>query len=84
MIKRIERKNYLDKLIAKKWNGRIKIIAGLRRAGKSFLLFELFREHLISSGVKQENIITLALDSIENEKYTDPYTLFDYLKKQDR
>ena len=50
MIKRIERKNYLDKLIAKKWNGRIKIIAGLRRAGNSFLLFELFREHLISSG----------------------------------
>lgn len=82
MIKRIERKNYLDKLIAKKWNGRIKIIAGLRRAGKSFLLFELFREHLISSGVKQENIITLALDSIENEKYTDPYTLYDYLKSR--
>ena len=46
------------------------------------LLFELFREHLISSGVKQENIITLALDSIENEKYTDPYILFDYLKSR--
>ena len=60
MIERIERKDYLDKLIARKWNGRIKIIAGLRRAGKSFLLSVLFSDHLLSSGVKEENIIALA------------------------
>lgn len=47
----IERKHYLDKLIAKRENGLIKVITGIRRCGKSFLLFELYRTYLISSGV---------------------------------
>mgnify|MGYP004681054553 FL=1 len=54
----IDRKLYLDQLINKKQNGLIKIITGIRRCGKSFLLFNLFYNHLIKSGVKERNIIT--------------------------
>lgn len=68
----IERKRYLDKLIAKRENGLIKVITGIRRCGKSFLLFELYHAHLISSGVAEENIIELALDEIANDRYRNP------------
>ena len=54
-----ERKSYLDKLISADGNGMIKIITGIRRCGKSFLLFELFKEYLFSKGVKNENIIEI-------------------------
>ena len=76
----IERNEYLEKLKAKRWNGQIKVITGLRRSGKSFLLFNIFRDYLISSGVKEENIITLALDDIGNIAYTDPFKLDEYIK----
>ena len=78
----IERNEYLEKLKAKRWNGQIKVITGLRRSGKSFLLFNIFRDYLISSGVKEENIITLALDDIENIAYTDPFKLNEYIKSR--
>lgn len=78
----IEREDYLERLIKKMWNGRIKIIAGLRRSGKSFLLFSIFKDYLINSGVKEDNIISLNLDSIENESYTDPEVLYDYVKSR--
>ena len=58
----IERKKYLDALIKREWNGRIKVITGIRRCGKSTLLFELFRDHLLKDGVPEQNIIILALD----------------------
>ena len=74
----IDRKLYLDQLINKKQNGLIKIITGIRRCGKSFLLFNLFYNHLIKSGVKESNIITLILDD-KNRKYRDPDNLSKYL-----
>ena len=78
----IERNEYLEKLKAKRWNGQIKVITGLRRSGKSFLFFTIFRDYLIFSGVKEENIITLALDDIENIAYTDPFKLNEYIKSR--
>lgn len=75
----IDRKLYLDQLINKKQNGLIKIITGIRRCGKSFLLFNLFYNHLIKSGVKESNIITLILDDDKNRKYRDPDNLSKYL-----
>lgn len=72
----IERKHYLDKLIAKRENGLIKVIMGIRRCGKSFLLFELYRTHLIASGAAEENIIELALDEIANARYRNPESIF--------
>ena len=76
----IERNEYIEKLNRRKWNGRVKVIAGLRRSGKSFLLFELFKKQLISEGVKESNIISVALDSLDNTALTDPYVLYDYIK----
>lgn len=75
----IDRKLYLDQLINKKQNGLIKIITGIRRCGKSFLLFNLFYNHLIKSGVKESNIISLILDDDKNRKYRDPDNLSEYL-----
>lgn len=75
----IDRKLYLDQLINKKQNELIKIITGIRRCGKSFLLFNLFYNHLIKSGVKESNIITLILDDDKNRKYRDPDNLSKYL-----
>ena len=76
----INRDLYLDKLISKKWNGMVKIITGIRRCGKSVLLFDLFRQHLLESGVSKENIITLSLDERLNMQYRNPNTLCEYIK----
>ena len=78
-MKIIERKIYLDKIISKKENGMIKIISGIRRSGKSYLLFRLFKNYLLESGVDEEHIIELALDSDINEKYCDPKALSEYI-----
>ena len=75
----IERPIYLQQLINRMNNGMIKIVTGLRRCGKSYLLFELFREYLLSSGVKAENIIGIELDRFSSAKYRDPAVLLDYL-----
>ena len=69
------RKQYLDQLIRKKDNGRIKIITGLRRSGKSYLLFTLYRQYLLDSGVGEDQIVGLALDEIDNAKYRNPFEL---------
>ena len=75
----IDRKLYLDQLINKKQNGLIKIITGIRRCGKIFLLFNLFYNYLIKSGVKESNIISLILDDDKNRKYRNPDNLSEYL-----
>ena len=62
MVMVLERKEYIEKIIKKKDNGRIKIITGIRRCGKSFLLFELYTKYLRDNGVAEDQIITLALD----------------------
>lgn len=76
----IKRDLYLKQLIEKQGNGMVKIVTGIRRCGKSYLLFELFRKHLLSSGVNKERIIALSLDDDENEEYLDPAKLSKYLK----
>lgn len=76
----IERKMYLDKLIRKKQNGLVKVITGIRRCGKSFLLFKIYKDYLISVGVAEECIICLALDDDENIKYRNPIELGKYIR----
>jgi len=76
------RKQYLDQLIRKKDNGRIKVITGLRRSGKSFLLFTLYRQYLLDLGVGEDQIIGLALDEIDNAKYRNPFELNKVVKER--
>lgn len=78
----IKRDLYLNRLIQKKGNGLVKIITGIKGCGKSYLLFELFYNHLLSTGVKKDQIITLSLDDDENEEYLDPSKLSMYLKSK--
>ncbi len=79
-MKIIERKDYLDKLIARKENGMIKILTGIRRCGKSFMLDPIFKNYLLESGVEENHIIKIDLDEIENEKYLNPHELNNYIK----
>ncbi len=76
----IARDQYLQKMIKKQNNGFIKIITGIRRVGKSFLLFKIFKDYLISNGVKAENIIEIQLDSIEYRELRDSLKLYQYIK----
>ena len=81
-MKEIKRDVYLNKLISRKENGLIKIITGIRRCGKSYLLDPLFKNHLLESGVKEDHIIKLELDKEENIKYRDSHELNEYIKSQ--
>ena len=76
----IKRDEYLNRIIDRKENGLIKVITGIRRCGKSFLLFNLFYDYLIESGVKEEQIITIALDDDTFVKYRDPDELSKYIR----
>lgn len=76
-----ERNLYLQKLISADGNGMIKIITGIRRCGKSYLLFNLFYNHLLESGVPQDHIIGLAMDDRENKRLLNPDNLLDYLNQ---
>ena len=78
----IRRDTYLNKLISKKQNGLIKVITGIRRCGKSYLLFNLFRNYLIESGVDSSHIIEMTFDSYENKRYRDPEIFFPYIKEK--
>lgn len=78
----IQRDNYLKRLIAAKGNRMIKIITGIRRCGKSFLLFELFHNHLNSEGVDDSHIIEIALDDRLNIEYRNPDKLLTYIKSR--
>ena len=75
----ISRDIYLNKLISKRHNGLIKVVTGVRRRGKSYLLFELFREYLRNEQVPDDHIIEMAFDAYENKKYQDPEVFFPYL-----
>ncbi len=78
----IKRNVYLDKLISKKHNKLIKVITGIRRCGKSYLLFNLFKDHLESDGVPDDHIIEMAFDLYENIEYRNPDVFFPYVKGQ--
>ena len=76
----IRRDFYLNKLIAGMWNGRVKVITGIRRCGKSYLLRVLFRNYLVEHGTSPDHILTLELDQIRNIRYRDPFELASYAR----
>lgn len=78
----IKRDRYLDALISKKHNGLIKVVTGLRRCGKSYLLFSLFKEHLLSEGIDEAHIIEIAFDAFENKRLCDPDVLYPHLQER--
>jgi ATPase len=78
----IKRDRYLNALISKKHNGLIKVVTGLRRCGKSYLLFSLFKEHLLSEGIDEAHIIEIAFDAFENKRLCDPDVLYPHLQER--
>lgn len=82
MNKIIKRDSYLQKIIDRKENGLIKVITGIRRCGKSFLLFNLFYDYLLDCGVEPEHIITIALDDDQFFQYRDPAALSEYIRSK--
>ena len=76
---KIKRNKYLDDLVIRMGNGAIKVVTGIRRCGKTYLVFNLFVDYLLSSGVNADHIVTLALDEKGNERYRDPDELYSYL-----
>ena len=82
VIMEIKRDAYLNQLISHKHNGFIKIISGIRRCGKSYMLFELFYNHLLENGVNEDHIISIQLDTREHEKYRNPDECTSYVKER--
>ena len=78
----IKRDHYLEQLISRKGNGLIKIVTGIRRCGKSYLLRTLFRNHLLENGVSEDHIIEMAFDLFENIEYRDPKVFYPWAKEQ--
>lgn len=78
----IKRDRYLRQLIGKQWNGRIKILTGIRRCGKSTVLFEIFLQYLLNQKMDRGHIITLALDDDKNKQYRNPEELSKYIRSK--
>ena len=77
----VDRRRYIDQLVRSKGNGLIKIITGLRRSGKSFLLKKLFRQHLLDDGVREDHILIIDMESRKNRDFRDPDNLLDWVEK---
>ena len=77
----IKRDWYLDKLIKRAWDGNVKVITGIRRCGKSVLLFDIYKSYLLAEGVKQENIIEIKLDKMEFISFRNPFILYKEINK---
>lgn len=75
----IKRNKYLKEIIDRMHNGMIKVITGIRRSGKSYLIFQIFKEYLINNGVDENHIITIELDRRENKKYRNPDEILEYI-----
>lgn len=80
----IRRDRYLNRLLDRRQNGLIKVVTGMRRCGKSYLLFKLFRERLLWEGVDESHIVGIAFDTFENRRFRDPEVLYPYLKERIR
>ena len=78
----IQRDQYISELLSKRWNGKVKIITGIRRCGKSFLLFTLYKDHLLNEGVEKDCFVELALDKKAHAKYRNPNELYDYVLRK--
>lgn len=81
-MKEFKREQYLNELISTRENKLIKVVTGIRRCGKSYLLDSIFKNYLISSGIQENHIIKLDLDLIENSKYRDQMELFNYVMQK--
>ena len=81
-MKQIGRNNYLQQLIDRKENSLVKVITGIRRCGKSYLLFDIYGEYLLSQGIQSDHIIKLALDEDKNKVYRDIDNLTAYLESK--
>lgn len=79
-MQEIKREQYLKRLIDRKGNGSVKIVTGIRRCGKSYLLFTLFKNHLLATGVPEDRIISLALDEKVNAEYRNSDNLYRHIK----
>ena len=77
----IKRDKYLEDLKNRMHNGMIKVVTGIRRCGKSYLIFSIFKEYLIKEGVNADHIIEMEFDRKENAKYRNPDTLLNYVKE---
>ena len=80
VIMEIKRDRYLNQLISYMWDGQVKVITGIRRCGKSFLLRTLFRQYLLNNGVKEEQILSFELDLAKDIKYRNPLVLAEYVR----
>lgn len=78
----IQRQTYIEKLVAKSWNGKVKIITGIRRCGKSYLLSVLYKQYLLAQGVKDDQFVEIDLEKSENAAYRNPLTLSEYVVLQ--
>jgi len=78
---RIERDIYVNKLISHMWDGQVKVITGIRRCGKSYLLGVLFKERLLSQGVKSDHILSYELDKVKDIRFRDPLALASHVRK---
>lgn len=77
----IKRDHYLKQLISKMNNGLVKVVTGMRRCGKSYLLFNIFKEYLVSKGIDKNHIIEISFDTFESKKFCDPNVLYPHLKE---
>ena len=78
----MERPIYLNELIRKQHNGMVKVITGVRRCGKSYLLFNLFYNYLKQQGINDDHIIAMAMDDIEYKAYRSPEKLYYHIKER--
>ena len=76
----IKRDKYLNALRNRMHNGMIKVVTGIRRCGKSYLIFNIFKNYLVEQGVTESHIISIELDQRKNKKYRDPDTILDYIE----
>lgn len=80
-MKEIKREQYLKQLLSYQWDGQIKVITGIRRCGKSYLLGKIYKNYLIQDGVKESNIISIQLDLIKDIRFRNPLELFSFISK---
>ncbi|MCM1537869.1 MAG: ATP-binding protein [bacterium] len=78
----INRDKYLNDLINRMHNGMIKVVTGIRRCGKSYLIFTIFKNYLLGYGIDEQHIITIELDQRKDKKYRDPDTILDYIESR--
>ena len=78
----IQRDTYLNKLIERQNNGMVKVITGIRRCGKSFLLFKLYKEYLLNSGINADHVIEIAFDGIDVDELRNPKVCYGYIREK--